>query len=66
MNLVNALIILVVTIILCAAITLLLDWSWIAAHWLRQLLVAVLTITTLLLGLFLAFRNLTLEQTNPE
>jgi hypothetical protein len=65
MNLVNALIILVVTIILCAAITLLLDWSWIAAHWLRQLLVAVLTFTTLLLGLFLAFRNLTLEQTNP-
>jgi predicted membrane channel-forming protein YqfA (hemolysin III family) len=59
MNLINALIVLIATIVICAALTLLLDWSWIAAHWLRQLLVAVLTISVLLLGLWIAIRNLT-------
>ena len=59
MNLVNALIILIGTIIICASLTLLLDWQWIAAHWLRQLLVAVLTISILILGMYIAMKNLT-------
>lgn len=59
MNLVNALIVLIATIIICAAVTLLLDLQWVAAHWLRQLLVAALTIVLLLIGLFITFKNLT-------
>jgi hypothetical protein len=58
MNLINALLVLVATILICAGLTLLLDWSWIAAHWLRQLLVATLTISFLILGMFIAVRNL--------
>lgn len=62
MNLVNGLLTLIVTIVLCALITLLLDWSWIAQHWLRQLLVAVLTISLLLVGMWIAIKNLTHQE----
>lgn len=58
MNLVKALIVLVATIVICSAATLLLDISWIAAHWLRQLIIAVFTISILLLGLWISIQNL--------
>lgn len=58
MNLVKGLIVLLVTIIICSAVTLLLDINWIAAHWLRELIVAVLTISLLLLGLWVSLQNL--------
>jgi NADH:ubiquinone oxidoreductase subunit 6 (subunit J) len=58
MNLVKALLVLVATIILCSAVTLLLDIDWIAAHWLRQLIVAVFTLCLLLLGLWISIQNL--------
>lgn len=58
MNLINALLALVCTVVLCALLTLLLDWPWIAAHWLRQLLVAILVISVLLMGLWITVQNL--------
>lgn len=58
MNLVNAFIVLLATLVLCALITLLLDWPWIAAHWMRQLLVAILVFSLLLTGLYIAYQNL--------
>jgi NADH:ubiquinone oxidoreductase subunit 6 (subunit J) len=62
MNLIKALIVLIGTIIICSSLTLLLDWSWIAAHWIRQLLVAVLTLCVLLLGLWIAVQNLIVKE----
>lgn len=58
-NLKNASIIFTITIVISSLITMLLDWPWIAAHWQRQLIVTTVVITTMVLGLYLAFVNLT-------
>jgi len=58
MNLRNAIIILVATVIICLATTLLYSWPWINQHWIRQVIVAVFIVILFILGLYIAYKNL--------
>ncbi|WP_431471928.1 hypothetical protein I5168_12015 [Nonlabens sp. SCSIO 43208] len=58
MNIINALIILTVTIVICMLISLLFMWDFIAAHWLRQALVILYILAMLAIGIKVSLANL--------